>query len=122
MGNRLSVVRPRPPAILAWTAHGKGADRKAGDGIWSARVRMPAGLEPELAASYMVKVTSRLLDGDLRESVGGFLYSNPGAHLTGRYRDEVRDGNLGDLRLPCVLQEGVAEPGERDQEEQRQDA
>lgn len=81
-------------ATVAYSDNGKDADRKAGDGIWSARLRMPAGLEPELAASYMVKVRSRLLDGDLRESVGGFLYSNPAAHLTGRYRDELRDGNL----------------------------
>lgn len=81
-------------AHVTYVDDGKGADRKAGDGIWSARLRMPAGLEPELAASYMVKVRSRLLDGDVRETVGGFLYSNPAAHLTGRYRDEVRDGNL----------------------------
>ena len=81
-------------ASFAYADDGKGIDKKAGDGIWSARVRMPEGLEPELAASYMVKVRSRLLDGDIRESVGGFLYSNPGAHLTGRYRDELRDGSL----------------------------
>jgi hypothetical protein len=81
-------------ATFAYADDGKGIDRKAGDGIWSARVRMPDGLEPELAASYMVKVRSRLLDGDVRESVGGFLYSNPAAHLTGRYRDELRDGSL----------------------------
>jgi hypothetical protein len=68
--------------------------KKAGDGVWSARLTMPAGLEPELAASYMVKVRSRLVDGDVRETVGGFLYSNPAAHLTGRYRDELRDGSL----------------------------
>jgi hypothetical protein len=81
-------------ATFAYADDGKGIDRKAGDGTWSARVRMPAGLEPELAASYMVKVRSRLLDGDIRESVGGFLYSNPAAHLTGRFRDELRDGSL----------------------------
>lgn len=81
-------------ASFAYADDGKGIDKKAGDGVWSARVRMPEGLEPELAASYMVKVRSRLLDGDIRESVGGFLYSNPGAHLTGRYRDELRDGSL----------------------------
>lgn len=81
-------------ATFAYADDGKGIDRKAGDGTWSARVRMPAGLEPEVAASYMVKVRSRLLDGDVRESVGGFLYSNPAAHLTGRYRDELRDGSL----------------------------
>lgn len=81
-------------ASFAYADDGRGIDKKAGDGIWSARVRMPEGLEPELAASYMVKVRSRLLDGDIRESVGGFVYSNPRAHLTGRYRDELRDGSL----------------------------
>ncbi len=81
-------------ATFSYADDGRGIDKKAGDGTWSARVKMPAGLEPELAASYMVKVRSRLLDGDIRESVGGFLYSNPAAHLTGRYRDELRDGSL----------------------------
>lgn len=81
-------------AHVTYADDGRGADRKAGDGVWSARLRMPAGTEPELAASYMVKVRSRLLDGDVRETVGGFLYSNPAAHLTGRYRDTVRNGNL----------------------------
>jgi hypothetical protein len=42
----------------------------------------------------MVRATARLLDGDLRQSAGGFLYSNPSARLTGRYRDAVRNGNL----------------------------
>jgi hypothetical protein len=81
-------------ATFAYVDDGKGIDKKAGDGTWSAHVKMPEGLQPELAASYMVKVRSRLLDGDIRESVGGFLYSNPAAHLTGRYRDELRDGSL----------------------------
>lgn len=81
-------------AHLVYGDQGRGGDRKAGDGVWTARFRMPDGLEPEVAASYMVKVRSRLVDGDVRETVGGFLYSNPGAHLTGRYRDELRDGSL----------------------------
>lgn len=81
-------------AQAVYADDGRGADRKAGDGVWSVRLTLPAGLEPELAASYMVKVRARLLDGDVRESVGGFLYSNPAGHLTGRYRDELRDGSL----------------------------
>jgi hypothetical protein len=81
-------------AHVVYGDQGRGGDRKAGDGIWTARFRMPAGVEPEVAASYMVKVRSRLADGDVRETVGGFLYSNPGAHLTGRYRDGLRDGSL----------------------------
>jgi hypothetical protein len=81
-------------AHVVYGDQGRGGDRKAGDGIWTTSFRMPAGVEPEVAASYMVKVRSRLADGDVRETVGGFLYSNPGAHLTGRYRDELRDGSL----------------------------
>jgi hypothetical protein len=81
-------------AQAVYADDGRGADRKAGDGVWSARLTLPAGLEPELAASYMVKVRARLLNGDVMESVGGFLYSNPAGHLTGRYRDELRDGSL----------------------------
>lgn len=73
---------------------GRTPDAKAGDGTWSARLSMPAGLEPETAASYMVRVRARMLDGDLREAAGGFLYSNPAAHLTGRYRDAVVNGDL----------------------------
>ncbi|HEX3129027.1 MAG TPA: hypothetical protein VH394_16965 [Thermoanaerobaculia bacterium] len=81
-------------AHVDYNDQGRGGDHKAGDGVWTARFRMPAGVEPEVAASYMVKVRSRLSDGDVRETVGGFLYSNPGAHLTGRYRDALRDGSL----------------------------
>jgi hypothetical protein len=81
-------------AFATYADDGRGADRKEGDGIWSARVTMPAGQEPDVAASYMVRVRARLLDGDVREAAGGFLYGNPAAHLTGRYRDELRDGNL----------------------------
>lgn len=73
---------------------GQGADRKAGDGIFSARLEMPKGLDDAPAASYMVRVKARMLDGDLREAAGGFLYSAPASHLTGRYRDFVKDGNL----------------------------
>lgn len=73
---------------------GRTPDARAGDGVWSARLTLPAGLEPEGAASYMVRARARLLDGDLREAAGGFLYSNPGARLTGRYNDELREGSL----------------------------
>ncbi len=73
---------------------GRTPDRRANDGIWSARLTMPAGLEPDGAVPYMVRATARLLDGDLRQAAGGFLYSNPSARLTGRYRDAVRNGNL----------------------------
>lgn len=81
-------------AHVTYRDDGRTPDRRANDGIWSARLEMPAGLEPESAAAYMVRATARLLDGDLRQAAGGFLYSNPSARLTGRYRDAVRNGNL----------------------------
>lgn len=80
-------------ALVAYRDDGKGPDRKAGDGIYSARWT-PTGIEDAPAASYMVRVRARLANGDLREAAGGFLYSDPAAHLTGHYRDFLRDGNL----------------------------
>jgi hypothetical protein len=81
-------------AQVVYHDDGKAPDVKAADGIWSARLALPAGLEPEVAESYMVRVKVRMLDGDVRNAAGGFLYSNPAAHLTGRYRDSIVDGNL----------------------------
>ncbi|HKI03419.1 MAG TPA: choice-of-anchor X domain-containing protein [Thermoanaerobaculia bacterium] len=70
---------------------GKGADLRAGDGVYSARLD-PAALAA--TAAYMVRVSTRLADGDPLEAAGGFLLSDPAARLTGRYRDVVREGNL----------------------------
>lgn len=81
-------------ALVTYLDNGQGADRRAGDGIFSARLEMPKGLDDALAASFMVRVKARMLDGDLREAAGGFLYSSPAAHLTGRYRDRIKDGSL----------------------------
>jgi uncharacterized protein DUF4784 len=75
-------------AILTEVAY-----RDDGHGVWSARLS-PEGLGGALAASYMVRVRARLASGDLREASGGFLYSDPAAHLTGRYRDFLREGDL----------------------------
>jgi hypothetical protein len=81
-------------AQVVYHDDGRTPDVRADDGVWSVRLVLPAGLEPESAASLMVRVKARLLDGDVREAAGGFLYSNPAAHLTGRYRDAVAGGNL----------------------------
>ncbi|HEX2641616.1 MAG TPA: choice-of-anchor X domain-containing protein [Thermoanaerobaculia bacterium] len=81
-------------ASFVYRDDGRGADRRAGDGIYSARVALPAGTEPDFAESFQVTAVARLAGGELRQSVGGFLYGKPSARLTGRYRDEVRDGSL----------------------------
>lgn len=71
---------------------GKGADRTAGDGIYSVRI---SGLpQPELAATYLVRVEAARAGGELLHAAGGFLYSRPWAQLTGVYRDSLRDGNV----------------------------
>ena len=80
-------------ALVAYRDDGQGPDQKAGDRVYSARWK-PEGLEAPQAASYMMRVKARLATGDLRQAAGGFLYSDPSAHLTGSYRDVVRDGNL----------------------------
>lgn len=83
---------------IVYRDDGQGVDRRAGDGIYSARLSPEglflAGSTAEPAASYLVRVKARLANGDLREAAGGFLYSNPAAHLTGQYRDFLREGDL----------------------------
>ncbi len=71
---------------------GQGADEKAGDGTYSARLNwIPA---PELAEIYLVRVQARTPEGKPLHASGGFLYGRPWAHLTGQYRDSLRDGNV----------------------------
>ena len=81
-------------AQVTYLDDGQGADLRANDGVYSARLMLSEGLELEPAASFMVRVRTRLADGDPLEAAGGFLYSDPAARLTGRYRDFLRDGNL----------------------------
>jgi hypothetical protein len=81
---------------IVYADDGKGADVAAGDGIYSGRVSLPAERAPALgsADSLMLKVTAALPNGEERKAVGGFQYSNPGAVLTGRYKDAIKQGNL----------------------------
>ncbi len=79
-------------AKAVYADDGRGPDRAAGDGIWSARV---SGLPlPELAANYLVAVEAAHSGGALLHGSGGFLYSRPWARLTGAYRDRLHDGNV----------------------------
>lgn len=83
-------------ATLPYADDGKGADARAGDGVYSARWTLPANRAPALgtAQSLMVRVNAALADGQTRSAVGGFQYSNPGARLTGAFRELYRDGSL----------------------------
>jgi hypothetical protein len=81
-------------AHVVYVDNGEIPDARANDGIYSARLTLTDDLLPGSAASYMVRVKTRLADGDPLEAAGGVLYSYPAARLTGRYRDRLRDGNL----------------------------
>ncbi len=75
---------------------GLGVDRRRGDGIYTGSFTLPADKEPPIgkAESLAVIVTASNRAGDEMKAVGGFQYSHPAARLTGRMRDELRDGNL----------------------------
>lgn len=77
---------------LVYRDDGAGADRAAGDGVYS--VRLTGLPQPELAATYLVRVEPARAGGELLHATSGFLYSRPWARLTGAYRDSLRDGNV----------------------------
>ncbi len=81
-------------AQVTYRDDGEGADVRAGDGVYSARLTLPEDVAPAPAASFMVRVQTLLPDGDPLAAAGGFLYSDPAARLTGRYRDFLRHGDL----------------------------
>jgi hypothetical protein len=81
-------------ATVEFADDGLAPDRRKEDGLFAARLAAPGDVPPGAAASFLVRVRARLADGELREAAGGFLLSHPGAQLTGRFRDLVRDGSL----------------------------
>ncbi|WP_293368261.1 choice-of-anchor X domain-containing protein [Nevskia sp.] len=75
---------------------GRDGDARANDRIYTARYTLPAARAPELGYAEAIGVHVQAvteLDGD-RAALGGLLYSNPGARLTGKFRDVMRDGHL----------------------------
>ena len=81
---------------VAYRDNGTGADALARDGIYTASVTLPAGAAIALGTAdpVAVKVTATLPNDSLRQAVGSFQFTRPGARLTGRYADRVRHGNL----------------------------
>lgn len=80
--------------VVRFFDDGVGIDAAAGDGIWSGRVEFTERRRPALADSYLVKVDATFGNGETKTGVSGFLYSQPHARLTGRYRDTVQNGSL----------------------------
>jgi hypothetical protein len=64
------------------------------DDSYTATLFLAPDLTPELSASYLVKVRALTTQDEERLAATSFQYSNPHAHLTGRYRDRIADGNL----------------------------
>jgi len=73
---------------------GRDADAVPRDGTFGARFTLPAGREPELAEAFLVRITATKPDGDEIKAAGGFLVSNPHAHLTGAVDHRIADGDL----------------------------
>ncbi len=69
---------------------------RAGDGIFTATFTLPEFARPAIgqAENIGVFVTAQRPGSDDVKAVGGILYSHPAAELTGRYQDEVVDGDL----------------------------
>lgn len=77
---------------LDFRDHGSEGDESAGDLVYTAH--LPGARAEGLAGSYLVQVDALTREGAERTAVTGFLYSAPASQLTGRFRDEVVDGNL----------------------------
>lgn len=84
----------RVVTTVSYRDDGKGADRRAKDGIHTASFDLPPEAVPDLAASFGVRVAAVGEGGETIGVTGGFLYSNPHARLTGEMREELRDGSL----------------------------
>ncbi len=87
-----------PDAVLASLPlrdDGKGADQRAGDGVYTGELVLLEDWQPALGKAKNMGLRVSADNGkDLHRSMGGFLYSRPAAELTGHYRDVVKDGNL----------------------------
>lgn len=96
MQGRLTSEAGRTVAELTYRDDGRGPDATAGDGIFSASTVLPAAHAPPLgkAESLLLTVDASTATSVPLTALGGVLFSNPGALLTGRFTEAVRDGNL----------------------------
>jgi hypothetical protein len=83
----------QPLGDFAYHDDGQDGDARAGDAIYSARLQLDDDMRPDLSDAFMVRVRALIDEGE-RIAATGFLYSNPHAQLTGRYRDTIVDGSL----------------------------
>jgi len=82
-------------ASLAFSDDGRAGDAVANDLVYTA-VLTPTGDDgiAMLKGAQLVEARARTRGDEERVATTGFLYSVPKAHLTGRFRDAMNDGNL----------------------------
>lgn len=83
-----------PRVALTYRDDGGNGDRIAGDYIYTTRFEPGPDFAPDLSESFLVRVNAVTAEQQERVAATGFLYSNPHAQLTGRYRDAIVDGSL----------------------------
>src|SRR6185436_19265691 len=66
----------------------------ANDLVYTATVVPGREGAADFKGAQLVEVHAETKSGEERVATTGFLYSIPLAHLTGRYRDEIVEGNL----------------------------
>ncbi len=81
-------------AALDFHDDGSNGDATGNDRIYTAVVAPGRERAIDFKGAQLVEVQAETKSGEQRNATTGFLYSVPLAHLTGRYRDEIVDGNL----------------------------
>ncbi len=81
-------------AALDFHDDGAAGDATSNDLVYTAIVTPGRERALEFKGAQLVEVHAETKSGEERVATSGFLYSVPLAHLTGRYRDEIVDGNL----------------------------
>jgi hypothetical protein len=81
-------------AALEFHDDGANGDAQANDLLFTSVVAPGREHALDFKGAQLVEARAHTKGGEERVATTGFLYSVPLAHLTGRYRDEIVDGNL----------------------------
>ncbi|MFL0799943.1 MAG: hypothetical protein K6L80_05810 [Agarilytica sp.] len=79
---------------ISFADDGKGADARRGDGIYTASFDLGTQHQPDIAASFLVKIQAETIDGRWIQGSSGFLYSNPHIRTTGKFKEVRKNGDL----------------------------
>ena len=79
---------------LAFHDDGSHGDATGADDLWTATFTPDPDRPNDFRGQYQAVVQAESLKGDTLDATTTFVYSVQIAHLTGRYRDAIVDGNL----------------------------